>query len=142
MRIFFHVCPVPMVSCHLLLGNPWCKRVGDVRSSQKNSYTISWKGQQICSVPMRTDVLQPDWKNHLLKREEQQEERKEEVDAPTSGLNLLVHKVQDGDAKGQRWSVFKTQCMIKDRACKMIIDGCSFTNAISKDVVHALGLSM
>ena len=58
------------------------------------------------------------------------------------GLNLLVQKVQDGDAKGQRWSVFKTQCMIKDRACKMIIDGGSFTNAISKDVVNALGLSM
>ena len=92
---------------------------------------------------MPTDVFRADWKNRLLKREEQQEERKEEVDAPIEGLNLLVKKVHiDGGANGQRWSVFKTQCMIKDRACKMIIDGCSFTNAISKDVVHALGLSM
>ena len=84
-----------------------------------------------------------DWKDRLRKRREEQEEINKKVDAPMKGLNLLVEKVQgDHDAKGQRWSVFKTQCMIKGRACKMIIDGGSFTNAVSKDLVHALGLSM
>ena len=68
---------------------------------------------------------------------------KEKNDGPIEGLNHLVEKVKDDcSAKGQLWSVFKTQCMIKDRACKMIIDGSSFTNAISKDFVQKLGLSM
>ena len=108
------------------------EKLGLKMTPLERPYTLKWF----------EDVFSADWKNRLLKRREQQEERKEEVDAPTEGLNLLVQKVQDGDAKGQRWSVFKTQCMIKDRACKMIIDGGSFTDAISKDVVHALGLSM
>ena len=89
------------------------------------------------------DVFAADWKDRLRKRREEVEEIKEEVDAPMKGLNLLVKKVQeDGDPKGQRWSVLKTQCMIKGRACKMIIDGGSFTNVVSKDLVRALGLSM
>ena len=132
-----------MVSCHMLLGNPWCKRVGAVRNVKKNTYSLSWKGQRVCFTPMPTDVFVSDWKSRLLKRREEEEEIKEEIDAPIEGLNLLVEKVQeDGGAKGQRWSVFKTQCKIKNHACKMIIDGGSFTNAISKDLVEVLGLSM
>jgi hypothetical protein len=46
------------------------------------------------------------------------------------------------DVKGQRSSIFKTACKIQDMVCKVIIDGGSFTNAISLDVVHALSLSM
>src|SRR5438128_9172461 len=34
------------------------------------------------------------------------------------------------------------QCRIKEVSCKVLIDGGSYTNAISKDLVQALGLSM
>lgn len=103
MRNFFHVCPVSMVTCHLLLGVPWCKRVGAVRDVKKNSYSLSRKGKQICFIPMPMDVFVADWKDHLRKRREEVEEIKEEVDAPMKGLNLLVKKVrEDGDPKGQR----------------------------------------
>ena len=117
---FFHVCPVSMVSCHLLLGDPWCKRVGAVRDVKKNSYSLSRKGKQICFIPMPMDVFAADWKDRLRKRREEVEEIKEEVDAPMKGLNLLVKKVQeDGDPKGQRWSVFKTQCKI-NKSCLQV----------------------
>ncbi|XP_044331803.1 uncharacterized protein [Triticum aestivum] len=110
---------------------------------KKNTYSVLWKGQHICFIPMPVDVFMADWIGRLQKRREEQEEIEEEVDAPMKGVNLLVEKVQgDDDAKGQRWSVFKTQCKINNCACKLIIDGSSFTNVISKDLVQVLGLSM
>ncbi|KAK1595676.1 hypothetical protein QYE76_018378 [Lolium multiflorum] len=68
-----------------------------------------------------------------------------EEDVPLSGLNMQLKKVQ-GDAcktvdKVQRWSLFQTQCIIKGKACKLMIDGGSCTNGISKAMVAALGLS-
>ena len=41
----------------------------------------------------------------------------------------------DGTAvmvKGQRSNVFQSECKIQDKVCKLIIDGDSFTNAISQ----------
>ncbi|KAK1618597.1 hypothetical protein QYE76_024114 [Lolium multiflorum] len=68
-----------------------------------------------------------------------------EEDVPLSGLNMQLKKVQDDACKtvdkGQRWSLFQTQCIIKGKACKLIIDGGSCTNGISKAMVAALGLS-
>ena len=114
------MCPVSMVTCHLLLGDPWCRRVGAIRDVKKNSYSLSRKGKQICFIPMPMDVFAADWKDRLRKRREEVEEIKEEVDAPMKGLNLLVKKVQeDGDPKGQRWSVFKTQCKI-NKSCLQV----------------------
>ena len=43
--------------------------------------------------------------------------------------------------KRQRSNIFQSECQIHDKVCKMIIDGGSFTNAISSDLVHALSLS-
>ncbi|KAK1698221.1 hypothetical protein QYE76_014918 [Lolium multiflorum] len=68
-----------------------------------------------------------------------------EEDVPLSGLNMQLKKVQ-GDAcktvdKVQRWSLFQTQCFIKGKACKLMVDGGSCTNGISKAMVAALGLS-
>ncbi|KAK1680813.1 hypothetical protein QYE76_041661 [Lolium multiflorum] len=68
-----------------------------------------------------------------------------EEDVPLSGLNMQLKRVQ-GDAcktvdKGQRWSLFQTQCYIKGKACKLMVDGGSYTNGISKAMVTALGLS-
>ncbi|KAK1641709.1 hypothetical protein QYE76_059514 [Lolium multiflorum] len=68
-----------------------------------------------------------------------------EEDVPLSGLNMQLKRVQ-GDAcktveKVQRWSLFHTQCIIKGKACKLMIDGGSCTTGISKAMVAALGLS-
>jgi hypothetical protein len=44
--------------------------------------------------------------------------------------------------KGQRSSIFHSQCKIQDKVCKIIICADSLTNAISFDLVAALSLSM
>ncbi|KAK1681177.1 hypothetical protein QYE76_042025 [Lolium multiflorum] len=68
-----------------------------------------------------------------------------EEDVPLSGLNMQLKKVQDDACKTvdkvQRWSLFQTQCIVKGKACKLMIDGGSCTNGISKAMVAALGLS-
>ena len=43
--------------------------------------------------------------------------------------------------KGQRSNIFQSECKIQDKVCKLIIDGGSFTNVVSSDLVHALSLS-
>ena len=64
---------------------------------------------------------------------------------PLSGLNMQLKKVHNEACKtvdkGQRWSLFQTQCIIKGKACKLMIDGGSCTNGISKAIVASLGLS-
>lgn len=59
--------------------------------------------------------------------------------------NLLAHKVQRDDniivELGQRRSTFQTACTIKGEVCKLIIDGGSASNMISKEVVESLSLS-
>jgi hypothetical protein len=37
--------------------------------------------------------------------------------------------------RGQRWSLFQTQCMINDKACTLMVNGVSYCNGISKAVV-------
>jgi hypothetical protein len=64
---------------------------------------------------------------------------------PLNGLNMQIKRVY-GDAcmpadRGQRWSLFQTLCMIKGKACKLMVDGGSYCNGISKAVVTMLGLS-
>lgn len=44
--------------------------------------------------------------------------------------------------KGQRSNIFQSECTIQNKVCKLIIDGGSFTNTISSDLVHGLSLSM
>jgi hypothetical protein len=64
---------------------------------------------------------------------------------PLSGLNLQLKRVHDEACiivdKGQRWSLFQTQCMVKGKARKLMVDGGSYCNGISKAVVMTLGLS-
>jgi hypothetical protein len=68
----------------------------------------------------------------------------EEVE-PLSGLNMQLKWVCDWTCKpvdkGQHWSLFQTQCMVKGKACKLMVDGGSYYNGISKAVVATLGLS-
>jgi hypothetical protein len=42
---------------------------------------------------------------------------------------------------GQQWNLFQTQCMIKGKACKLMVDGGSYCNGLSKTMVTTLGLS-
>jgi hypothetical protein len=58
--------------------------------------------------------------------------------------SLMAHKVQRDDKvivePGQRRSIFQTACIIKGEVCKLIVDGGSASNMISKDVVESLSL--
>jgi hypothetical protein len=63
-----------------------------------------------------------------------------------NGISLMSREVHhDGTTaavKGQHSNIFQSECKIKDKVCKLIIDGDSFTNVISSDLVSALSLSM
>jgi len=67
------------------------------------------------------------------------------IDDTDDGLSIMASQIHsDGTVatvQGQRSSIFKSECTIKDKVCKLIIDGGSFTNVISSDVVLALSLS-
>jgi hypothetical protein len=58
--------------------------------------------------------------------------------------SLMAHKVQRDDKvivePGQRCSISQTSCIIKGGVCKLIVDGGSASNMISKDVVESLSL--
>ena len=56
--------------------------------------------------------------------------------------SLMVQRVQKDhvEDKGQRWNIFQSECKINNTNCKLIIDGGSYTNAVSKELVEALGL--
>jgi hypothetical protein len=66
----------------------------------------------------------------------------EEV-VPLSALNMKLKRVHDETCmtadRGQRWNLFQAQCIIKGKACKLMIDSDSYCNSISKSVVEALG---
>ena len=56
--------------------------------------------------------------------------------------NLMVQRVPADriEGQGQRWNIFQTQCTVKDTTCKLIIDGGSYTNIVSKSLVDSLSL--
>jgi hypothetical protein len=55
----------------------------------------------------------------------------------------MVKRVQADvtEDKGQRWTIFQTQCQVNNTDCKLIIDSGSYTNVVSKSLVDALALS-
>ena len=61
---------------------------------------------------------------------------------PLRGLNMQLKRVHDDVCmtadRGQRWTLFQTQCTIKEKSCKLIIDSGSYCNGISKAVVDSL----
>jgi hypothetical protein len=63
-----------------------------------------------------------------------------------NGISLMSQEVQhDGTTaavKGQHSGIFQSECKIKDKVCKLIIDVGSFTDVTSSDLVSALSLSM
>jgi len=69
----------------------------------------------------------------------------ESNDDAMDGLSLISHEVcGDGTIvamKGQRSNIFQAECKIQEKVCKLIIDGGSFTNTISSELVHGLSLS-
>jgi hypothetical protein len=66
-------------------------------------------------------------------------------DVALSGLSMMAREVHsDGtiiDVRGQRSNIFQSECKIQGKVCKLIIDGGSFANVVSSDLVHALSLS-
>lgn len=69
----------------------------------------------------------------------------DDTDDASDGLSMMARDVHsDGTAvmvKGQRSNIFHAECQINDKVCKMIVDGGSFANVISSDLVNALSLS-
>jgi hypothetical protein len=62
---------------------------------------------------------------------------------PLHGLNMQFKWVYNYACTtvewDHRWSLFQTQCMIKGTTCKLMVDGGSCTNGISKAMVASFG---
>lgn len=60
------------------------------------------------------------------------------------GLSMIARELyNDGTVvvvKGQHSNIFKLECKFQDKVRKLTINGVSFTNAISSNLVHALSL--
>jgi hypothetical protein len=59
--------------------------------------------------------------------------------------SLIVQRVlsaqMEKGVKNQRHTLFQTKCVIKERSCRLIIDGGSCNNLASSDMVEKLALS-
>ncbi|KAK1665411.1 hypothetical protein QYE76_053570 [Lolium multiflorum] len=122
-------------------------------SAQPSRVVHAMKKVDKCIVPIQEIVPLPTVTKIEVKSSEERKPSSDtksttvtvEEDVPLSGLNMQLKKVQDDACKTvdkvQRWSLFQTQCIIKGKACKLMIDGGSCTNGISKAMVAALGLS-
>jgi hypothetical protein len=53
----------------------------------------------------------------------------------------VTHDATIATSMVQCYNIFQLGSKIQDKVCKLIIDGHSFTNAISSDLVHTLSLS-
>jgi hypothetical protein len=73
------------------------------------------------------------------------EHKVDDTDDVSDGLSMMASEIHSNGTvatmKGQHSNIFQLECTIKDKVCKLIIDGGSFANVISSDVVHALSLS-
>jgi hypothetical protein len=60
----------------------------------------------------------------------------------TNLRNLMVQCVPEDRIhnQGQHWNIFQTQYIVNDTTCKLIIDGGSYTNVVSKRLVDSLSL--
>ena len=76
------------------------------------------------------------------KSEDEEEVNAMSFEAAEAYPSLMVQRVQEDriEDKGQRWNIFQSECKINNTNCKLIIDGGSYTNAVSKGLVDALGL--
>ena len=56
--------------------------------------------------------------------------------------NLMVQRVPEDriEGQGQGWEIFQSQCTVKESTCKLVIDGGSYTNIVSKSLVDSLSL--
>jgi hypothetical protein len=74
--------------------------------------------------------------------EENNEVIVDEYELAANCKNLMVQRVPEDciHEQGQRWNIFKTQCIVNDSTCKLIIDGGSYTNVVSKSLVDYLSL--
>jgi hypothetical protein len=64
-----------------------------------------------------------------------------ELSSSTSRSPPIDLPLPHGRSGGQCSGIFQSECKIKDKVCNLIIDGGSFTNVISSDLVSALSLS-
>jgi hypothetical protein len=141
-----------------ILPNQECQVVFLVASlAQISKYTLFhvwWRGHMKHSCPNAKRVLltqdgyiSASDEDEIVdmsseKSEGHEKETMDGFEAAASYPSLMVQRVQEDkiEDKGQRWNIFESMCKINDVNCKMIIDGGSYTNAVSKGLVEALKL--
>ena len=79
-EVLCDVIPAPMVSCHLLLGEPWYKEHDVVYDYHTHTYTVK-KGKKCNLVPMDEERFITWRKEHLEKIKKQEEEERKKADA-------------------------------------------------------------
>ena len=55
-------------------------------------------------------------------------------------LLMLAPKKEVGEKEWLRSNIFYTTCNFGERVCNLMIDGASFENLVSREVVDSLGL--
>jgi hypothetical protein len=86
-----------------------------------------------------------DEKADVSSSEESEENNKVIVDGyelAANCKNLMVQRVPEDRIhdQGHRWNIFQTQYIVSDTTFKLIIDGGSYTNVVSKSLVDSLSL--
>lgn len=79
-EVLCDVIPVPLVSCHVLLGELWYKEKGAKYDHRANTYTVE-RGKDYVLKPMEEKIFRTWRKDRLRKRKEQKEGNKMEAEA-------------------------------------------------------------
>ncbi|XP_019091104.1 PREDICTED: uncharacterized protein LOC104743811 [Camelina sativa] len=70
----------------------------------------------------------------------------ESLEAPAKGELLVARRLLSvltkSEEQAQRENLFHTRCIVKDKVCRLIIDGGSCTNVASRTMVEKLGLEV
>ncbi|XP_048605704.1 uncharacterized protein LOC125583155 [Brassica napus] len=75
-----------------------------------------------------------------------QESDEEGVEYPVRGELLVTRRLLNAQPKAkedeQRENLFHTRCLVQEKVCSLIIDGGSYTNVASAELVEKLGLQV
>uniref|UniRef100_K3YC88 Retrotransposon gag domain-containing protein n=1 Tax=Setaria italica TaxID=4555 RepID=K3YC88_SETIT len=124
----------------------WWMELQQEYIDEGDDHILTWKGMK----KLLQRIFAPSTKRHVYHKTKAATSRVQaryvvEEEDTSKALSMLAQEVKrDGtivNVKGQCSCIFQSECKIQDKVCKLIIDGGSFTHAISLDLVHALSLS-
>ena len=127
------------VQCH------WCKGYGHVMRDYPSKHVMVVKDDGEYSSPsdFEDDALALLATDHAGSEEQPEEQiGAEDADHYESLIVQCVLSAQMEKAEqNQRHTLFQTKCVIKERSCRLIIDGGSYNNLASSDMVEKLALT-